>query len=215
VGVRFSYLSPDGEEGYPGNLQVTVTYLITDQNEMKIDFTATTDKPTPVNLTNHNYWNLAGQGSILDHVLQLECDEYLPVDDGLIPTGEIRPVEGTPLDFRKPMEIGSRIESLKPMVGYDHCLVVRPRNGLKLAARVKFPQNGRVMEVWTTQPAIQFYSGNFLDGSESAGGFKQYEGFCLETQHYPDSPNKPEFPSTILHPGETFRQGTIHKFLTE
>jgi aldose 1-epimerase len=219
VGVRFSRRSPDGEERYPGNLDAAVTYSLTSGNELKIEFTATADAPTPVNLTNHNYWNLAGAGTgtILDHELTLAADKYLPVDSGLIPTGELATVEGTPLDFRTPRRIGERLRQIQAdPVGYDHCFVLRSQNGsLALAARVKEPKSGRVMEVHTTQPGIQFYSGNFLDGSAGSGGYAQYAGFCLETQHYPDSPNRPSFPTTILKPGEKYAQTTVHRFLVE
>jgi aldose 1-epimerase len=219
VGVKFTRRSPDGEEGYPGNLDVTVTYTLTNANELKIEFSAKTDKPTPVNLTNHNYWNLAGagSGSILDQELTLQADKYLPVDAGLIPTGELADVKGTPLDFTSAHRIGERIKEIKAdPVGYDHCFVLRSSDGsLALAARAKDPKSGRVMEIRTTQPGIQFYSGNFLDGKPANGNYKQYEGFCLETQHYPDSPNQPKFPTTILKPGETFSQTTVHRFSAE
>jgi aldose 1-epimerase len=216
AGVRFTYLSPGGDEGYPGNLNVSATYLLTEDNELQIEFDATTDQATPVNLTNHAYWNLAGKGSILDHMMQIEADQYLVVDRELIPTGEIAEVAGTPLDFRTPHSIGSRIEDLKPMIGYDHCYVLRSgAEEMPLAARVAEPSSGRVMEVYTTQPGMQFYSGNFLNGSESMGGYDRYEGFCLETQHFPDSPNKPDFPSTILRPNEKYHEVTIYKFSSE
>ncbi|MCA9119485.1 MAG: galactose mutarotase [Planctomycetales bacterium] len=219
VGVRFSRRSVDGEEGYPGNLDVTATYTLTNANELHMEFTAQTDKATPCNLTNHNYWNLAGAGSGTNenHELQLEADKYLPVDDGLIPTGELADVKGTPLDFSSPHKIGERLKEIDAdPVGYDHCYVLRSQDGsMALAARVKEPSTGRVMEIYTTQPGIQLYSGNFLDGSESGGGFNQYGAFCLETQHYPDSPNQPSFPTTILKPGETYKQTTVHKFSVE
>ncbi len=216
VGVRFRRLSPAGEEGYPGNLQVSATYTLNNQNELKLEFDATTDAPTVANLTNHCYWNLAGagQGNILNHQLTLAADQYLAVDESLIPTGEMASVEGTPLDFRAPHAVGERIDQLAGEPGgYDHCFVLRPEAGkLRLAARVSDPATGRVMEILTTQPGIQFYSGNFLDGSESAGGFAKHDAFCLETQHFPDSPNHPTFPSTLLKPGETLHEVTVHRF---
>ena len=214
IGVKFSYLSPDGEEGYPGNMTVSVTYLLTKRNELKIEYEATTDQATPVNLTHHSYFNLACGGDILGHELMINADAYTPVDAGLIPTGEIRPVPGTPFDFTTPHTIGERIGQVEG--GYDHNLVLRSGGGeLDLAARVVEPKTGRVMEISTTEPGLQFYSGNFLDGTisgKSGAVYQKHAGFCLETQHFPDSPNKPGFPSTILRPGESYRSITIHRF---
>lgn len=220
-GIKFSYTSKDGEEGYPGTLDISATYTLTDNDELKIDYEATTDKPTVLNPTNHCYWNLggAGSGDILDTQLMIAAESYLPIDETSIPTGAPAPVDGTAMDFRQPTAIGARIDELKKephtTKGYDHCYVLGESGKLKLAARAKDPESGRVMEIHTTEPAIQLYCGNFLDGSAGNGGFKQHEAFCLETQHYPDSPNQPEFPSTLLKPGETFKSQTIHKFSVE
>jgi aldose 1-epimerase len=216
VGVKFVYFSKDGEEGYPGNLACTVTYRMTGDNELKITYEAETDKATPVNLTHHSYFNLAGQGEgdILSHELMLEADKYTPVDAGLIPTGEIRDVADSPMDFTIPHAIGERIGQVEG--GYDHNFVLRSGGGsLGLAARVYEPESGRVMEIFTTEPGIQFYSGNFLDGTitgKEGKVYNQHYGFCLEPQHFPDSPNKPNFPSTILQPGAKYLSITLFKF---
>lgn len=218
VSVRFTYVSKDGEENFPGTLTTTVMYTLTDENELKLEYTAETDKSTPINLTNHSYFNLAGSGDILAHVLYLNADEYTPTDERSIPTGEIRSVEGTPLDFRKPMAIGTRIGKLKEIGGYDHNFVVKGTNGtLRLAATVKDPKSGRRMEVWTTEPGIQFYSANHLDGIVGKGGvtYQNHGALCLETQHYPDAPNHPNFPPTILTPDSRFRSQTIYKFFVK
>ena len=223
VGLELTYLSKDGEEGYPGNLSCTVKYLWTNNNELKIEYEATTDKPTVVNLTHHSYFNLACQGDILVHELMIRADKFTPVDEGLIPTGEIRDVKGTPMDFTKLTPIGARIneddQQLKYGKGYDHNWVLFGNAGaLRMVASVYEPTSGRVMEVYTTEPGLQFYSGNFLDGTITGKNgvvYKYRTGFCLETQHFPDSPNKPNFPSTVLRPGEKYKSETIYKFKTK
>lgn len=222
VGVKFYYLSKDGEEGYPGNLKTSVTYSLTNADELKIDYAAVTDKATVVNLTNHCYWNLggAGSGDILKHQLQIAADKWIPTDDTSIPTGELAPVKGTAMDFTTAHAIGDQIAELKKpphtTKGYDHCYVLRGQSGkLEFAAKVKDPASGRVMEIHTTEPGIQLYCGNFLDGSGGGNGYKQHEAFCLETQHYPDSPNQASFPSTVLKPGTTYKSQTVHKFSFE
>jgi len=224
--IVFSRTSPDMEEGYPGNLKVVVSYRLTDDNELKIDYQATTDKTTVVNLTHHSFFNLAGKtaGSIGDHVMMINADAFTPVmDEGLIPTGEIRKVDGTPFDFREPKPIGQDIDAhydqLKYGLGYDHNFVLNEKpvneDGLALAAKVVEPKTGRTMEVYTNEPGVQFYTGNFMDRSYIGKSGKPYEfrgTFCLETQHYPDSPNKPDFPSTVLEPGEVYNSSCTYKF---
>ncbi|MFC1539182.1 aldose epimerase family protein [Candidatus Latescibacterota bacterium] len=225
TGLSLSYLSRDGEENYPGNLRVEVVYKLNNDNELSIEYSAETDKKTILNLTNHSYFNLkgAGNGDILDHVMMLNAESFTPVDETLITTGKTQTVEGTPLDFRKPTVIGERIqndyEQLVLGGGYDHNWVLDNAGGALIsAARVYEPSTGRILEVETTQPGIQFYSGNFLDGSavgkKGITYWKRY-GFCLETQHFPDSPNKPNFPSTVLSPGEKFTETTVYRFLSE
>jgi aldose 1-epimerase len=201
--VTLTYHSRDGEEGYPGNLTVKVTYTLTDNNEFRLDYEAVTDKPTPINLCNHAYFNLRGHGDVLGHELWLATDRYTPADDELIPTGEIASVKGTPLDFTTPTLLGARIDQLKPKPGgYDHNFVLELAKPLALAARLRDPESGRVMEVRTTEPGMQLYSGNHL----------RHGGVCFETQHYPDSVNQPTFPSVILRSGQTFRSTTIYAF---
>jgi aldose 1-epimerase len=219
IGVVFSYLSEDGEEGYPGRLSARVTYALTEGGEFITEFSATIDRPCPVNLTNHCYWNLGGVGSgtVYDHELWIDADRYLPTDDSQIPTGELAKVEGLPFDFRKPATIGSRLSGIgAEPPGYDHCYVLRdPVGGRVPVVRVRHPASGRVMELRTSQPGLQLYTGNHLDGSPASGGHLLHEGFCLETQGFPDSPNQARFPSTILRPGQIYRQETVIRFGVE
>ncbi len=214
VQVAFTRTSPHNEDGYPGELSTTVTYTLTEKDELSIAYEATTDRATVVNLTNHCYWNLSGDAAetdILKHQLTLFCNLYLPVNDQLIPTGDTVAVANTPMDFTQPHTIGSRIENVEG--GYDHCFVInREMEGLVPVAKVSEPESGRVMEIFSTEPGVQFYSGNFLDGSDNSGGFKKHHAFCLETQHYPDSPNQPHFPSTVLNPGDSYSSKTVHRF---
>lgn len=222
AGVRFFRTSPDGEEGYPGNLEVSITYWVTADNAWRIDYEARTDRATPVNVTQHSFFNLRGEGSgdILGHQLSIDATRYTPVRESLIPTGEILPVLGTPLDFSTPHTIGERIGDSHPQMlfgrGYDHNFVFDKAPGvLAPAARVVEPESGRVMEVFTTEPGMQFYSGNFLDGTctgKSGSPYAFRHGFCLETQHFPDSPNQPAFPDSVLRPGEVFKSTTIYRF---
>jgi aldose 1-epimerase len=219
-GLELRHTSPDGDEGYPGNLSVEVCYLLTDADELVVDYGAETDAPTPVNLTQHTYFNLACGGDVLGHELMLAADTFTPVDPTLLPTGEIASVAGTPLDFRTTTAIGARIAAAHPQLelagGYDHNYVLRGGESMPaLAARVVERVSGRTLDVFTTEPGVQFYSGNFLDGTAVGKGGRAYgrrSGFCLETQHYPDSPNQPRFPSTILRPGERYRSQTVFRF---
>ncbi len=221
--LKLTYLSKDGDQGYPGNLSVTVNYTLTEDNALETDFTATTDSDTIINLTQHSYFNLAGKGDILGHVVMIRSDKFTPVDSTLIPTGELQPVNGTPFDFRTPTAIGARInqdnEQLKFGKGYDHNWIInKPMGQLQLMARVTEPTSGRVLEVLSTEPALQFYSGNFLDGSITGKGGWVYQfrnGFCMEPQHSPDSPNRPEWPTVVLKPGQTYRHTMQFKFSVE
>ena len=225
-GIELHYLSPDGEENYPGSLDISMTYRLTAENALRIDYRATTDTATIVNLTNHSYWNLAGEGSgtIYDHVLQLNAEHYTPVDETAIPVGELAPVAGTPFDFRAPKAVGADIRSNHQQIqfgkGYDHNWVIqRPApddQSLVQAAELSDPLSGRRMQVWTTEPGIQFYSGNFLNAENygpSRCAYRQSDGLALETQHHPDSPNRPDFPSTALYPGGEYCSTTIYKFI--
>jgi aldose 1-epimerase len=218
--LELTYLSHDGEEGYPGNLSVTAVYTLTDDNSLKLVYTATTDKATVLNLTHHSYFNLAGKGDILNHSVMIPADKFTPVDSTLIPTGELKPVAGTPFDFRTPTTIGARIgqddDQLKFGKGYDHNWVInKPTGEMGLMARVTEPTSGRVLEVYSAEPGLQFYSGNFLDGTLTGKGGWVYQfrnAFCMEPQHFPDSPNQPSFPSVVLRPGETYHNTIIYKF---
>jgi aldose 1-epimerase len=218
VGVALTHVRPAGDEGYPGTLKATVTYTLNDRDELVVDYRATTDQPTPVNLTQHSYFNLAGGGDVLGHQLWIDADAFTPVDTTLIPTGAIAPVQGTPFDFRTPTAIGARIsaddQQLRSGHGYDHNFVLkRDGAGLAHAARVFEPRSGRTLDLYTTELGLQFYSGNFLDGTitgKAGQVYRQRYGFCLETQHFPDSPNQPQFPSTILRPGQEYRSRTIY-----
>lgn len=219
AGITFTYTSPDGEEGYPGTLNVSVAYRLTDANELRIDYTATTDKATPINLSNHSFFNLAGAGTILDHVLTINANRYTPANASLVPTGEIASVAGTPLDFTRPHRIGERIDEMRAVAnGYDNNFVLERSGGaLSLAARLEESRFGRVLEIWTTEPGMQFFTGNRFDGSfVGVGGvtYERHAGVALETQHFPDAINHREFPSVVLRPGEMFRSTTVYRFTT-
>lgn len=225
AGVKLTLISPDGDEGYPGTLTSVVTYKLTDKNELRIEYSATTDKATPLNLTNHAYWNLKGaraeSGTVLDHIMHLNCDSYVAVDDESIPTGRLTAVkDDAPMDFTKAKPIGQDLGKLtNDPQGYDHCWVINgggdSTKAPVLAAEIREPSTGRVMRVLTTEPGVQFYTGNYLPGTPDVNGFAKHGGFCLETQKFPDSPNQPSFPSCILKPGETYRQVTVHEFAVE
>jgi aldose 1-epimerase len=223
--VEFTYVSQAGEEGYPGTLSTSITYTLTGKNELKWEAKATTDAPTIVNFAHHSYWNLSNEpnSEINDHILMIPADQYLPTSAGLIPTGVKAPVAGTPMDFTKPTQIGARVnsdfEAIKFGLGYDHCWVLRNGKGVRLAARVKDPKSGRVLEVSTNQPGIQFYGGNFLNGTSEVGkkgvAYKHRTALCLESENFPDAPNEPSFPSAVLRPGQTYDHVMIHKFSVE
>jgi aldose 1-epimerase len=220
AGVRLTHFSFDDEEGFPGNLDCSVTYALTNENALRITYTARTDKPTIVNLTNHSYFNLAGEGrgDVRGHEITIHAPWYTPAGEGLIPTGEVHSVTGTPLDFTSPHTIGERIDQLTETRGYDHNYVLDGSPGsLTLAARVREPETGRIMEVHTTEPGVQFYTANGMKNLTGKGGktYGQHAGFCLETQHFPDSPNKPHFPSTVLRPGQTYMTTTVFRFTTD
>lgn len=215
AGIRFTHVSPAGTEGFPGTLTAIADYRFDDRDELTMTFTATTDAATHVNLTNHSYWNLAGacSGTAKDHVIEIFADQALDVDDDLIPSGKLNPVEGTPLDFRTPRRMGDRVEELGAALGYDHCYAIRGTAGtLRPAAKVVDPATGRVMEVLTTQPGMQLYSGNHLKGDALCGGYGPRDAMCVETQHYPNTPNIESFPTTLLRPGQMMKETTVHRF---
>ncbi len=220
--LELTYFSKDGEEGFPGNMYVKAVYTLTKDNGLRLDYTATTDKPTIINLSQHSYFNLAGGGDVLNHEVYINADRFLPVDNAQIPTGELRSVQGTPFDFRQPHKIGERIHDADPQLqigkGYDHNWIInKETNALVLAARVTEPKSGRILEVLTTEPGLQFYSGNNLNGSitgKDGRAYNLYGAFCLEPQHFPDSPNHPDFPSTVLKPGHAFHSTIIYRFAT-
>lgn len=218
--VALSYRSKNGEEGFPGNLTVKVIYTLTNDNTLRIDYEATTDRATPINLTHHSYFNLAGRGKVLDHIVQINAEQYVPVDENLIPTGSLASVAGTPFDFQTAHSISDKIAQIgNQPEGYDHTYVLKgARGALKYTAKVTDPTSGRVLKIWTTEPGVQFYTGNFLDGTLTGKygiTYEAHDGFSLEAQHFPDSINHPQFPNTVLRPGKVYRQRTVHQFLTE